>query len=146
MKQKNKLKFTIIHLTLIFALLIVFLAGLLLLYFKYEHLWDTKQKLPLNKNQVYMITIKNAEVLQLGKNVPTSFYVITPIKHIDSESSLLFTRSIGTKTEFDFTPFLNQPVYVEGKFYEGIPIRIYPAVDKENPIPVLKINNLELAN
>ena len=148
MKEKKKKELTLFQSTLIVVFIIISLVGLTLFYFRYERLFDTRARLPLNKDQVYMITIQETEILQLGRNTPAAFYVITPIRHANLEfkAATLGWVAIGTKTEFDFTPYLNQPVYIKGKFYEGEPIRIYPKIDNENSWVVLRIDDLELVD
>ena len=148
--MKKKISKVILGLLLsIIALFLIIVMYVVVVIFLNRNEWleTTKAKYPLDKEHIYMILQNIGSETVKGAYIPNTFYILTPLetshnknKNLNYRQDSILGLQIGTETKFDFTPYLNQPIYIEGEFYEGYPIKINLELEATADVDLKRIN------
>ena len=130
---------------ILFAILIGYYAFNKWLDYEDSPLTQANRSHVFNKNTQYIIVKTDSSGATVEKNPPIVYAIIHPFEARSAAG--LSWRKIG-QSKVDLEKYINKLVYIEGEYYEGIPMYIikpkqdsYGAMNTE---PVIRVNNLTL--
>lgn len=115
------------------------------LYFSGDPLTQARAMYPLGKDYAYVIVKTDSSGATVEKDVPYVYAIITTDE--PKSSAGLSWRRIG-KTNINLEPYLNKPVYINGRYYMGTPMLLNEVKHDNYGLlmtqPVIEIDNLTL--